>query len=256
MDRISLKAEERTILGKKVKVLRKEGKIPAHVFGKGIDTEHISVDGKNFLKTFIEAGETGLVDLKISDDKIRPVLIRDVQYDPVTSQPLHIDFYQVNLKEKVTVPVPIILTGEEPETVHSGEAVVLQTLNEVEVAALPTDLVENIEVDISKLKNIDDAITIKELDYDREKLTISIDPEEIVVKLAPAITEEMKKLMEEQEAEAAAAAVTTEEEGAEKPVEGEAAEGEAPAEGGEEKPTEGGEQQSPEEKEQSEEKQG
>ncbi len=249
MDRISLQAEERIVLGKKVKRLRKDGKLPGHVYGSGIDTEHVAVDTKGFVKVYEQAGETGLIDLKIGSEKIRPVLIRGVQYDPVESQPLHIDFYQVNLKEKVTVNVPIvILGGDDLELVKSGEAIVLQTLNEVELEALPTDLIENIEVDVSTLKAIDDAITVGQLNFDRSKLTINVDEEEIVVKLAPAISEEMQKLLEEQAAEQAAAAEAAEtEEGAEKPEgeEGEEA-GEEPAEGEEAKESEG-EQKSEEE---------
>lgn len=224
-------AEERKLLGKKVKLLRKDGKLPGHVFGKGLETEHVSVDGKTFLKVFEEAGETGLIDLKIGAEKIRPVLVRGVQYDPVSDLPIHIDFYQVNLSEKVKVPVPLILIGEEPEKVHLGEAIVLQTVNEVEVEALPGDLIENIEVNISLLKEIDDAITVGQLNYDKEKLTISVDPEEIVVKLAPAVTAEMEKLLEEEQAEQAAAAA----EEAVPAAEGEAvpAEGEAVAPEGE-----------------------
>lgn len=252
MDRLNLNAIERTLLGKKVKALRREGKLPAHVFGKNVETEHVTVEGKEFNIILHQAGETGLIDLKIGAEKIRPVLIRDVQYDPISDKPLHVDFYQVNLKEKVTVPVPLVLIGDEPEKVHSGEAIVLQTLNEVEVEALPTDLVENIEVDISSLKEIDDALTVKELKYDREKLTVLADEEEVVVKLAPAVSEEMEKLLEEEkaEAEAAAAEAVTEvgpeevEEAAEGAVEGgeegvKQAGGEAQVEGGEEGKKEG-----------------
>src|SRR3990170_8636707 len=179
MDRLSLQAEERKILGKKVKNFRVVGKLPGHVFGKGLETEHVSVDGKTFLKTFKEAGETGLIDLKIGTEKVRPVMVREVQYDPVSGEPIHIDFYQVNLTQKVKVPVPLVLVGEQPESVHLGEAIVLQTLNEVEVEALPTDLVEKIEVDITSLKNIDDAITVGQLNFDRSKLTVLADPEAI-----------------------------------------------------------------------------
>lgn len=225
MGRLSLKAEERVILGKKVKSLRKDGKLPGHVYGKGVETEHVSVDGKTFLKTFKEAGETSLIDLKIGAEKVRPVLVRGVQYDPITGQPVHIDFYQVNLTEKVKVPVPLVLIGEQPESVHLGETIVLQTLQEVEVEALPADLVEKIEVDISPLKNIDDAVVLGQLNYDRSKLTIHAEEDEIVVKLAPAVTAEMQQLMEEEAAEAAAAAAE-----AAVPAEGEAAEG-TPAEG-------------------------
>ena len=228
-------AEERILLGKKVKNLRKDGKLPGHVFGKGLETEHVSVDGKTFLKTFKEAGETGLIDLKIGTEKVRPVMVREVQYDPVSGEPIHIDFYQVNLTQKVKVPVPLILVGEQPESVHLGETIVLQTLNELEVEALPTDLVEKIEVDITPLKNIDDAITVGQLSYDRSKLAIDASEEDIVVKLAPAVTAEMEKLLEEQAAETAAAVAETEAgaEAAEAAEGVEAAEGEAPAEGAE-----------------------
>lgn len=235
MDRLSLHAEERKVLGKKVKRLRRDGKLPAHVFGKGVEGEIVSVETKEFLKTFQMAGETGLIDLKIKmsakaegTEKVRPVLIREVQYDPVSGDLIHVDFYQVNLLEKVKVSVPLVLIGEQPESVHLGETIVLQTLNEVEVEALPTDLVERLEVDITPLKQIDDAITISQLTYDREKLTLEADPEAIIVKLAPAVTAEMEKLLEEQAAETAAAAAESAE-GV--PAEGEAVEGVEVAEG-------------------------
>lgn len=241
MDRINLHAEERKILGKKVKRERKNNKLPGHVFGKGLEGENVLVNLAEFLKVFHQAGETGLIDLKIGTERVRPVLIREVQYDPVSGKAIHIDFYQVNLSEKVKVSVPLLLIGEQPELVHLGEAIVLQTLNEVEVEALPTDLVEKIEADITPLKTIDDAITVNQLSYDREKLTLHVDPETIIVKLAPAVTAEMEKLMEEQAAETAAAQVEAQAgEGAEAaPAEGEEAkegevvEDEASAEGGE-----------------------
>lgn len=233
MDRLSLQAEERKILGKKVKNLRKDGKLPGHVFGKGVETEHVSVDGKIFLKTFKEAGETGLIDLKIGSEKVRPVMVKGVQSDPVSGDPVHIDFYQVNLSEKVKVPVPLTLIGDEPQSVKLGETIVLQSMNEIEVEALPADLIEKIEVDITALQNIDDAITVGQLNFDRSKLTIEVEPDAIVVKLAPAITEEMKKQMEE---EAAAAAVQAAEAVPPAGGEGAPAEGEqVPAEAGETK---------------------
>lgn len=224
MDRLSLKAQERTVLGKKVKNLRRDGFIPAHVFGKKIETEHVSVKAVDFLKTFAQTGETGLIDLKIGAEKVRPVLVRDVQMDPLKDTPLHIDFYQVNLTEKVTVPVPVVLIGEEPEAVKMGEAVVIQPLGEVEVEALPTDLPEKIEVDITPLQQINDTIFVSQMPVP-EGVTVLSDPEAVVAKLDSAVTEEMKKLLEEQAAEAAAAAEAVGEET------GETAEGETPAEG-------------------------
>lgn len=212
MNRIPLKATERTILGKQVNKLRKKGLIPGHVFGKKLETEHVSVLETDFLKVLKSAGETGLVDLKISklavdtvgEEKVRPVLIRQVQVDPVRGKMLNIDFYQVNLTEKTTVNVPITLIGDEPEIVHSGEAVVIQPMMEVEVEALPTDLPEKIEVDITSLKAMDDAILVSQLNVP-EGVTILAEPESVVVKLDNAVTEEMQALLEEQAAEAAAA---------------------------------------------------
>lgn len=242
MDKIILNAKERTVLGKKVKKLRKDGILPGHVFGNKTDGESVAVVAKEFMSVFHQAGETGLIDLKISklvagaiaEDRSRPVLIRDVQYDPRNEAILNIDFYQVNLKEKVKVPVPLVLVGEQPESVHMGETVVLQNLSTVEVEALPGDLVENIEVNIEVLKNIDDSITVSQLNYDGEKLTVLAEGEEVVVKLAPAVTEEMKALLEEQEAEAeAAAAEAVAEEGGEAPSEeAEIAEGAASEDSG------------------------
>lgn len=241
MDRLSLHAEERKILGKKVKKLRADGQLPAHVFGKGVEGENVLVPVKEFLTTFHQAGETGLIDLKIGKEKVRPVLVREVQHDPVSGKAIHIDFYQVNLSQKVKVSVPLVLVGEQPESVHLGETIVLQTLNEVEVEALPTDLVEKIEVDITSLKAIDDAITVGQLNYDKDKLTLHADAESIVVKLAPAVTAEMEKLLEEEVAEKAAAATEA--------VEGVPTEGEVPVEGeAAEKPVEGTAEASGEEK--------
>ena len=242
MDRIPLKAQERTVLGKKVKNLRKEGQVPGHVFGNIKDVEHVSVNGHDFIKVFKQVGETGLVDLKIGDDRVRPVLIKEIDINPTNEKIIHIGFYAVNLKEKVTVPVPIVLIGEGPESVKMGETVVLQTLSEVNVEALPADLIENIEVKIDSLKEIGDAITVGDLSYDRTTLTVLAEPEEVVVKLDNAVTEEMKVLLEEQQAEAAAATEAAETAEGGEPVEGEErekVEGEesttgAVAEGGEE----------------------
>ncbi|MDO8570860.1 MAG: 50S ribosomal protein L25 [Candidatus Daviesbacteria bacterium] len=222
MDRIALKAEEREILGKKVKNLRSQGLIPAHVFGKGLQTEHVTVSALEFKKVYDQAGETGLIDLKIGAEKIRPVLIRGVQLDPVRDNLLHIDFYQVNLSVKVKVFVPIEIIGEEAEAVHTGEAVVIQPMSEIEVEALPADLPEKITVDITSLKAIDDAILVSGLSVP-EGVTILAEPEAVVVKLDSAVTEEMKRLLEEQAAEAAAAAA------AQAPAEGEPASAEATA---------------------------
>lgn len=231
MDKINLKAQERTVMGKKVKTLRKEGIIPGHVFGNTKEVEHVQVGLKDFMTVLHQAGETGLINLRIGEERVRPVLIRETDFDPRNGNLTHIGFYQVNLKEKVQVPVPIVLVGEEPESVKMGEHIVLQNLSEVQVEALPGDLIENIEVNIEVLKNVDDAVTVDQLNYNHDLITVLAEPEEVVVKLAPAVTEEMKAMLEEADAEAAAAAEEAEATEGEEKAEGE--EGESTEESGE-----------------------
>src|SRR5258708_23326667 len=180
MQRIPLKAQEREVLGKKVKKLREDGLVPGHVFGNKVETEHVALKTKEFMAVLHQAGETGLIDLRIGEEKVRPVMIKGTQYDVRSGKLLHVDFYQVNLSQKVQVPVPIEIIGEESELVHLGEAVILQTLNEVQVEALPTDLIEKIEVDITSLQAIGDSITVSQLNVDRSLITILAEDEEIV----------------------------------------------------------------------------
>lgn len=231
MQRIPLDAEDRTVLGKKVKKLRHDGLIPGHVYGHGKTVDHVAVSLVDFLKVFKQAGETGLINLRVGEDRAIPVLVRGIQNGPVDGEVLHIDFFRVNLTEKVQVPVPVTLIGEQPESVHLGETVVLQPISEIQIEALPDDLIDHVEVDQTLLKQVDDAVTVDQLLVDRTKVAILTPGEEVIIKLAPAITEEMKKLMEEQAAEAAAAqaeAVAEEAtgiEGVETPGEKEAEEG-------------------------------
>ena len=108
-----LKAEKRKVEGRKVKTLRREGILPANVYGKDVKSLSIQVSLKEFSKVFKEAGETGLVEIEIGKEK-RPVLVNNIQYDPVTDLPLHVDFHQVDLKKKTTASVPIEFVGDAP----------------------------------------------------------------------------------------------------------------------------------------------
>ncbi|HZQ29983.1 MAG TPA: 50S ribosomal protein L25, partial [Patescibacteria group bacterium] len=161
MKKVSLQVNERKVLGKKVKKLRKEGLLPANVYGKEVKSLAVELPTKEFEKTFKEVGETGLVELKV-DGQMKPVLIHNVQYDPVSHEPLHADFYQVNLKEKVKTSVPVSFVGE-PQAIINKVGILLEQISELEVEALPTDLPENIEVNVEKLANVDDQITVAEI---------------------------------------------------------------------------------------------
>ena len=183
MTKISLKADKREIIGRKVKKLRQEGKIPANIFGKKIESQAIVVDLKEFEEVFEKAGETQIVDLNG-----KSVLISNVTYNPVGGNILHVDFRQVDLTEKITAKVPVETVGESPAEKQSLGTVV-QHISELEVEALPADLPEKITVDASILTEVDQAVFVKDLRIPG-KVEIKNDPEAIVVKVEPLQKEE------------------------------------------------------------------
>jgi len=217
-----LAAEPRTVLGKKVKQLRRNGLLPANVYGKGLSSKALQVKLADFQSIFKQVGETGLVDLQ-AEGKSHPVLIKNLQMNYFTNTPLHADFYQVNLKEKVKSMVPLELIGEA-KAVSEKIGVLLQTLSEVEIEALPDRIPEKIEVNIEALAEIGDGITIGDLKAD-EGVTILTDSGVTVVRIAePAKEEPVAPPAEEAPAEGEAGAggapsegAPTDEKAAEKP---------------------------------------
>lgn len=227
MEQVPLLAQKRNILGRKVKTLRRDGIIPAHVFGHKVKTVHVQVKESEFSKVFEKVGETGIVELALDSDK-RPVLVRNVQLNPVTDEPLHIDFYQVNLSEKVKVDVPLEIIDEAP-AVEKKIGLLLTPLTEIEIEALPADIPENIEVDVTSLANVGDEIKVKDLKVDKSKVEVHTDEELVVVQIGELVTKEMEAVEAEIEAEQAEAAAETAEEGAEAAPEAAAEGAEAPA---------------------------
>lgn len=162
---IELKAAPRTVLGKKVKQLRREGFIPGVVYGAALEEPiSVQVDARELRKVLQEAGVSHLIDLRI-EGRSRPVnvLVRDVQRDPVRQTLLHVDFLAVRMDETVRIEVPIHLTGE-PAPVAQNIALVSQVLEEIEVEALPAHLPSEIEVDVTDLlKEVGDVLTVADL---------------------------------------------------------------------------------------------
>lgn len=212
MTELKIKADKRKVFGRKIKKLRTEGLLPSNVYGKKLKSQALTVDLKEFLSIYKQVGETGIVYLGIKgEDKARPVLIHNLQKDPTTDCLLHADFRQIDLKQKVQVRIPIELIGEAPAATKGG--VLVQVMNEVEVEALPTDLVDKIEVDISKLEEIGQSINVKGLKINTSKIKILVDnPEQVVVQV-----EQPKEEKEEVKPAEEVAPV----EGEEKPAEGE-----------------------------------
>lgn len=202
-DTLTLSAKTRTT-EVKPQVLRRAGEVPAVVYGFGVENTSIALDRKNFWRVYAAAGGNTLVELTIDDKAPIKVLIQDVQLNPVHDEPIHADFYAVNLKETVQTEIPLSFIGDSPAVVDlEGSLVTSKT--EVEVKALPTDLISEIEVDISVLKTFEDIIRVSDL---KVPSTIEIldDPEEVVALVnEPRSEEELEAELADTSAEAEAA---------------------------------------------------
>jgi len=174
---MQLNATKRETLGKKAKKVRKEQKIPAVIFGPGIDSIPITLDHSEFLKSYRESGETALVDVVVEGTK-EPykVLVKEVQVHPVNYAVTHVGFYKVNLMERTSADIPVVVENEEDiALVKSGEALVLTQLNEITVSALPTDLPREFVLDVEITEHAPEDV-VASLDY----ATIEEEPEEEV----------------------------------------------------------------------------
>lgn len=207
---MELKATTRQLVGKRSRRLHREGKLAAVVYGHATDATPLVLDRLEFQKVFVKSGRTHLVDL-IVDGKTEKVLVREIQTHPRRQGPIHVDFYQVNLEEKIRVEVPVHLVGESA-AVKRGDADVLQPIHALEVECLPTSIPEHFEVDLTPLAEIDDGLRVSELDVPGG-VTVLADPDELVVKIV-----HKRELKIEEEVPAAEAAVAAE--GEEAPAEG------------------------------------
>ena len=216
MKRQKLTVEKRKVLGKQVKKLRREGVLPANVYGADIKSTAVQLPVKEFSSIFKEVGETGLIDLEI-DGKMIPVLIHNVQSD-YRNNVLHADFFQVNLKEKVKTAVPLEVVGV-PKAETEKVGLLMNIISEVEVEALPEDLPEHIDVNVESLAAVDEQITVADLKVP-QGVTILTEPEQVVAKIGELVSKEAQEQAAEEAAaaEAAAAEAGT----AEAPAEGEA----------------------------------
>jgi large subunit ribosomal protein L25 len=184
-----IKAELRSVLGRKVKKLRKAGFIPATVYGKAFESKSIKFASKELEKMFEELGESTLIEVNLDEKEKLPVLFRNPQYDPIGGELIHVDCYKVNLKEKITAMVPLEFVGES-QTVKNGNILVTVT-DEVEIEALPADLPEEIEVDLSVLEDLESTIIVSDLKIDNSKLTVMTDSEQLIAKVEEPKEEEI-----------------------------------------------------------------
>jgi large subunit ribosomal protein L25 len=183
MEKIEVKVDSREILGKKVKQLRRQGITPVHVVGRGIESKSLQCDTADLRRVLMTAGHTHLVDLKIGKErKVHPALVREVQIHPISREILHVDFYQVQMAEKVKMEVPLVIVGESP-LMKQKDTMLEHELNTLTVECLPSDIPESIEVDISNLVKVGHPIRVNDLTLPAE-ISIVNDPEQAIIKVA------------------------------------------------------------------------
>jgi large subunit ribosomal protein L25 len=197
MEYLDLKTESRTVHGKKVKLLRAEQLIPAVVYGPDLAGKSIQIQERPLFIALRQAGSTALINLFV-DDAPQPhvVLAREIQRDPLTHRVQHVDFYEVRLTETVRTTPRIEIVGESP-LVKSGVAVLIHSMNEIEVECLPTDLISSIPVDISGLVTMDDNVLVGDLPVP-DTVTVIADPGDVVVSVVPvraALSEEEEEAL-------------------------------------------------------------
>lgn len=195
VETIELAAQSREVTGKKVGVLRNEGLVPAVVYGHGTDAASLSVGMRSLTKVFDEAGSNKIVSLSVDDGKPMNVMIHDVQKDPRSGVITHADFYKVKMNEKIKAEVPLVIVGEST-AVYKLEGSLIQSLSVVEVEALPANLPESIEVDISGLDDFESSIHVSDLAIPAN-VELLTDTSELIAKVEPPRTDqEMDELDE------------------------------------------------------------
>jgi large subunit ribosomal protein L25 len=207
--RPKLAAASREVTGKKVAEMRRSGRLPAVVFGRGIDSDNVSVDTHEFEQLRRHAGANTLIDLSVDGAAAAPVLVYGVQTHRVTNRPLHVDLYVVRMTEELTVDVQLVSEGEA-EAIENGGGTLLHVLEHVRVRALPDHLPQSIHYSIASLATFDDAIHVRDLVIPGDA-TLLTDPDEVVAKvLAPRVEEEPTPVAEGAEGEAAEGAEAAE----------------------------------------------
>lgn len=192
-DQLQLQATSRT---QSVGAIRRAGSIPAVVYGHGVEAQNVSVDIRAFQKLFATAGYTTMITLSVEGGADHPVFIKDVQLHPLKSTPIHVDFYQVKMDEAITADVPLKFIGESP-AIKNLQGVLVRSIDELEVEALPKDIPHDIEVDISVLDDFEKAIHVKDITLPAG-VTTNRDLEDVVALVQPPRSEqEMEALSEE-----------------------------------------------------------
>ena len=199
MDGLTLTAVSRTVTGKKVKVLRRDGVVPIHMFGRGIESQSLQADSRTLSTVLPQAGTNVPITVDVDgQDGDNVCFVRQVQRHPVSEALLHVDFQRVDISRKVSAEVPLLVEGVSL-AVEEMEGTLLQTLSSISVEALPMSMPASFTVDISILDDFDKTIRVATLQTD-EDVTILNDGEEMIATVVrPRVEEEEVPVDEELE---------------------------------------------------------
>jgi large subunit ribosomal protein L25 len=204
MDKIELKVTNREILGKKVKHLRRQGITPVHLFGHGIESLALQCNSGELERVLGQAGQTRLITLKLDKEKKpRTVVLREFDRDWRRGGLVHVDFYQVKMEEKIKLEIPVVLVGQAP-ALKSKTSMLEHALGTLTIECLPANIPTSLEVDISSLTELDQAIRVKDVTLDKD-ITVLNNPELVVVKISSRPVEKVEEKVVEEVVEAEAA---------------------------------------------------
>ena len=195
MEKFILEGQKREVIGKQVKALRRDGMLPVIIYGTGIEPIPVTLNTKDVFQVLKGVGANTLITITV-DKKEHLCLVRDIQREVIKRDLLHIDFQAVSLDETITSTVPIVIVGEAP-VIKKHEALLVTSLDEIQIEAKAKDLPDTIEVDVSGMMEIGDQILVRDLVI-VGNVTILDDPDEIVVvATVPVLMEEI--ITEEEE---------------------------------------------------------
>ncbi len=186
---MELETKKRNILGKKVEILRREGLVPAELYGHGIQNRHLSVPKKEFSKIYKTAREHTVINLVTEEKEKIPVFISDVQYNNLTNELLAIDFHQIKMDEKIQIKIPIEFINEAP-AIKSG-FILVKVMNEVEIETFPDKIPHNFQIDLSTLENVGQGIRINDLKIPAD-VKILNSPESVIITVNEQAKEEIE----------------------------------------------------------------
>ncbi|MCY3883006.1 MAG: 50S ribosomal protein L25 [Dehalococcoidia bacterium] len=219
-DRLTLSATNRTVLGKRVKHLRREGILPANVYGRGVDSTAIQLDGRDFRRAIRQAGIRSMFELAIDGEKeSRHVLVRGLDREGGTGDPIHVDFYQVDLNTPIQTTAIIRLVGTAPAVTDLG-GTLLQNLESIAIRCLPLDIPEAIELDISSLESFELSLSVGDLEVPEGVEVLVASDVGVATVDAPRLTIEGEEEEGEEDLEGEEGEEVEGEEGAESPAEG------------------------------------